>query len=125
MEPNKTTTGTPTDIAEAPIKKKNPLATAKRELAQNEKQQQQKREQVERLTAEIAALEEQHETLQKTVRTLETEELTFQVKRLLNEGSLSPHDVMQLVNEAKPSKSKRKKAAAPAASDTTGTEESQ
>lgn len=125
MEPNKITTGTPADIVEAPVKKKNPLAAAKRELAQNEKQQQQKREQVERLTAEIAALEEQHETLQKTVRTLETDELTFQVKRLLTEGALSPHDVMQLVNDAKPGKSKRKKAAAPAASDTTGTEDTQ
>ena len=122
MEQELNKTGTPADNAAAPVKKKS-LAVIKRELEQVEKNLNQKQEQADQLAAEISELDAKRKALQKTVCELETEALTADVKKLLLDGKLAPHDVMQLVNEAKQSRSKRKKAETPVpASDTAETE---
>ena len=78
-----------------------------------------------KLAAEISELDAKRNALKKTVCELETDALTVTVRKLLLDGKLAPHDVMQLVNEAKQSKSKRKKAeTVVTASDTPETEES-
>ncbi len=122
MEENMT--GKPADQADNPVKKKS-LSVVKRELEQIEKNLKQKQEQAEQLAAEISELDAKRNALKKTVCELETEALTVTIRKLLLDGKIAPHDVMQLVNEAKQSKTKRKKAAAPAASNTVETEESQ
>lgn len=123
MEENMNMTGKPADQADNPVKKKS-LSVVKRELEQIEKNLKQKQEQAEQLAAEISELDAKRNALKKTVCELETDALTVTVRKLLLDGKLAPHDVMQLVNEAKQSKTKRKKAASPAASNTVETEES-
>ena len=124
MEENMNMTGKPADQADNPVKKKS-LSVVKRELEQIEKNLKQKQEQAEQLAAEISELDAKRNALKKTVCELETDALTVTVRKLLLDGKLAPHDVMQLVNEAKQSKAKRKKAeAVVTASDTPDTEES-
>lgn len=80
---------------------KHILNQANRELQRIEEGLQQRRETLTRIKAEIVSMESRKAELEKTVRSIETEELIAEITKLLLKGKIPPSEVHDMIESAK------------------------
>ncbi len=90
------------DLSDQSEPKQYTVQSARFALRQIEKSIQQKREALQKLTDEIADMKQRKTEMESLLRTLESDDLSLQIKELLLAKRIAPTDVHQLILSAQP-----------------------